>query len=83
MERTVADIRCGPAIHIGRLNVIGRQSKVCEFYNDFALLPAIWRPDPSIGDDEVLGFDVPVKYIYRVTSSDCLTHLSEHGRDEA
>jgi hypothetical protein len=81
--RTVAHIRCGSAIHISRLDVIGRQSKVCELDDDLALLPAIWRFDPSIGDDKVLGFDVPVKDVNRMTDSDSLTHLREHGGDEA
>ena len=82
-ERTVAHIRRGPAIHISRHDVIGRESKVSELHKDLALLPAIWRFDPSIGDDKVLRFDVPVEDVYGVTNSDGLAHLSEHGGDEA
>jgi hypothetical protein len=79
----VAHIGRGPAIHVCRLDIVGRQAKVGELDDDLALLPAIWRFDPPIGDDKVLGFDVPVKNVHRVTDGDSLTHLREHGGDEA
>lgn len=82
-DHTVAHIRCGSAIHIGGLDVICRQAKVCELDDDFALLPAIWRFDPSICDDKVLRFDVPMKDVHSVTHGDSLTHLGEHGGDES
>ena len=62
--RTVAHIWCRSAIHIGGLDVISGQAKVCELDDDFALLPAIWRFDPPICDDKVLGFDVSVKNVH-------------------
>ena len=81
--RTVAHIRRGSAIHVGRLDVIGRQTKVGELSDDLAFLPAIWRFDPSVRDDKVLGFDVPMEDVHRMTNSNSLTHLREHGGDEA
>lgn len=80
---TVAHIRSGSAIHVGRLDIIGRQTEVSELDNDLALLPAIRRPDPPICDDKVLRFDVSVKDVHRMADSDSLTHLGEHGGDEA
>ena len=82
-EHTVAHIWGGSTIHISRLNLVGRQSEVCELDNNLALSLAIWGLDPSIGYDKVLRFDVPVEDLCRVTDSNSLAHLSEHGGDEA
>ena len=80
---TITHIRRGSAIHIGGLNVIGRQTKVGELDDDLTLLPAIWRFNPPIRDDKVLWLDVPMKDVCRVTYGDGLTHLGEHGGNEA
>lgn len=81
--RTVTHIWRGSAIHIGRFDVIGGQAKVCELDDDFTLLFSIRRLDPSIGNDKVLRFDVPMEDVGRMTDGDSLTHLGEHGGDES
>jgi len=58
-------------------------SQAGESDDDTMFLPATWRPDQPTGDDKFLGFYVPVKDIHRMTDGDGLTHLREHGGDEA
>lgn len=58
------------------------QTKVSEFDDDFAFIGPVWECGASLGNDEVLGFEVTMVYILGMYFSDSIAHLREHRRYE-
>ena len=88
--RTKTHIGCTPTVHIRTRLIHRSQPKIGQFHDDLSLLLddllAILQSelvDPGIGDDKVLGLDIPVEHLLFVAGSDGITHLREHARDEA
>ena len=79
---TIAHVRSTTTVHVRRFDISCRETKVCEFDNDFAFTTTIWSCDHSVCDDEVFWFDITMENVLCMASSYCVTHLREHGRYE-
>ena len=81
---TEAHIRRATAVHITRIDVTCCETKIGELDRDLAFARATGGVvDDLVGDHKVFGLDVTVKDAVPVTMSHGVTHLREHGPDEA
>lgn len=76
---TVAHVRSATAIHVTRFDIGCRETKVCEFDNDFALTTTVRSGDESVCNDEIFWFNVTMEDLLGMTSGYGVTHLREHG----
>lgn len=80
---TVAHVWSAATIHIEGLLVDSAQSEIRELDQNFSLSGTIGVLDKSIRDDEIFRLDISMVNTLRMGDSHSLTHLGEHGCDEA
>ena len=81
--RTIAHIRSATAIHVRRDRITRGETEIRELNDDLALTDAVLVKGPTIGDDEILRFDVTMKHGSIVAGSYGLAHLGKHRGDKA
>ena len=76
---TVAHVRSATAVHVTGFDISRRETKVCEFDNDFAFTTTVRSGDESVCNDEVFWFNVTMEDLLLMASGYGITHLREHG----
>lgn len=76
---TVTHVRSATAIHVTRFDISCRETKVCEFDDDFAFTTTIRSGDESVCNDEIFWFDVAMEDLLSMAGGYGITHLGEHG----
>ena len=76
---TVAHVRSATTVHVTRFDISCRETKVCEFDNDFAFTTTVRSGDESVCNDEIFWFNVTMEDLLGMASGYGITHLREHG----